>query len=102
MPCANAVLDVLDRPMIHHSQFHTIREVKDPLSKGLRDGAGRKGPSPIVPCRHSRPRLRAVGGEDHTHPAVVASVRGCTYETLTVCDWAFRLFPPDTALDERD
>lgn len=82
-----AVLDVLDRPVIQRCQLHKIRNVKDRLPKRLRSSVGRK----MTDAHHAasappaEAALLALAKElDRTHPGAAASLREGLDETLTV------------------
>jgi transposase-like protein len=82
-----AVLDVLDRPVIHRCQLHKVRNMKDHLPKRLRSDVGRKMTDAYhaASALEAEAALRVLAKElDRTHPGAAASLREGLDETLTV------------------
>ncbi len=68
----NAVVDVLDHPVIQRCQLHNIRNVKDHLPQRLRSGIGRRMTDAyhVGSALEAEAALLAVTNElDRTHPA---------------------------------
>jgi len=83
----NAVVDVLDHPVIQRCQLHNIRNVKDHLPQRLRSGVGRRMTDAyhVGSALEAEAALLAVTNElDRTHPGAAASLREDLDETLTV------------------
>lgn len=83
----NAVVEVLERPVIQRCQIHKVRNVTDLLPQRLRSTFGKK----MTAAHHADSALEAEAALlalakelDRTHPGAAASLREGLGETLTV------------------